>query len=360
MPARVMTFERERKGVEVNMFRKPKAQSAWLIAVGAVLLVVLASLGSVAGGPAPQITPRPANAPHADQYAGAEICSTCHSAEFEQLKKTYMSVLLTEKFPIEQRGCESCHGPAKAHADGMMEGNSDAVSLVYSFSRHTPKENSGRCLMCHQKDEARSQFHRSRHLAAGLACNDCHSPHRLFEGEAEKPPAALQAMFTSSSRPAEQQWLDNRLLKDNESSLCTTCHRDVAAQFQLPVRHRVNEGMVKCSDCHNTHGSLDRKELRGAQADQVCYSCHVEKKGPFVYEHAPVRVEGCTSCHTPHGSTNLHLLVRRQERQLCLECHVSPQGTNVPHPRLSFQAAGECTRCHTEIHGSNYQPEFLR
>ena len=125
------------------------------------------------------------------------------------------------------------------------------------------------------------------------------------------------------------------------------------------MRHRVNEGMVKCTDCHNPHGTLNVRELKLA-GTEVCYTCHIEKKGPFVYEHASVRVEGCTACHTPHGSINQHLLKRRQVRQLCLECHVAPQAINVPHPRLGFQEAGECTRCHVQIHGSNYQPDFLR
>ncbi len=149
------------------------------------------------------------------------------------------------------------------------------------------------------------------------------------------------------------------LLREKQPQLCYSCHRDVEAEFKLPVRHPVNQGLVKCTDCHNTHGSLTARDLKSAGTD-VCTTCHVEKKGPFAYEHAAVVVEGCIVCHTPHGTINLHLLKRRQERQLCLECHAAPQAVNVPHPRLGFQAAGECTRCHVEIHGSNYQPQFLR
>jgi predicted CXXCH cytochrome family protein len=85
----------------------------------------------------------------------------------------------------------------------------------------------------------------------------------------------------------------------------------------------------------------------------------VEKRGPFVFEHSAVKVEGCVACHTPHGSVNRMLLVRREERFLCLSCHVNPTAVNVPHSRLSFQTRGDCTRCHVSIHGSNFDVDFL-
>ena len=55
--------------------------------------------------------------------------------------------------------------------------------------------------------------------------------------------------------------------------------------------------------------------------DIACVKCHSDKRGPFVYEHPPVRVEGCTICHNPHGSVNPRLLARPATFTLCLECH---------------------------------------
>ena len=319
---------------------------------------------SSAAGPTSQKTPI-----NTGDYVGADTCSDCHFAEFQQLQKTAMGVLLTKKYPVERRGCEACHGPGRAHAEAQAARKeskpgaptaAEAIALIYSFTRHSPKENAERCLSCHQKDEKESLFHRSRHLGAGVSCTDCHDPHRLNGGDdVASPRAALETYFAVPKRSGEREWLDNRLLRQTQPALCYSCHQDVQAEFNLPVRHRVNEGLVKCTDCHNPHGTLTPRELK-ATGTEACFACHVEKKGPFVYEHASVLVEGCTGCHTPHGSINIHLLKRRQERQLCLECHVSPQAVNVPHPRLGFQAAGECTRCHVEIHGSNYQPQFLR
>ncbi len=41
--------------------------------------------------------------------------------------------------------------------------------------------------------------------------------------------------------------------------------------------------------------------------NETCYTCHADKRGPFLWEHQPVN-EDCTNCHTPHGSNITPLL----------------------------------------------------
>ena len=50
----------------------------------------------------------------------------------------------------------------------------------------------------------------------------------------------------------------------------------------MPIR----EGKITCSDCHNPHGSVTEKLIRQASVNEVCYTCHAEKRGPFLWEHA--------------------------------------------------------------------------
>jgi DmsE family decaheme c-type cytochrome len=123
------------------------------------------------------------------------------------------------------------------------------------------------------------------------------------------------------------------------------------------VRHKVLEGAVQCTDCHTPHGSPSRASLRGVH-NETCSRCHIEKGGPFAFEHLAGRIEGCTICHTPHGSTNKFLLKRREERVLCLECHSNAPLFHNQTPGALF--TGACSRCHTEIHGSNFNRFFLR
>jgi DmsE family decaheme c-type cytochrome len=122
---------------------------------------------------------------------------------------------------------------------------------------------------------------------------------------------------------------------------------------------------MNCSDCHNPHGGVESKQTKLTfGTDSACIKCHSDKQGPFVFEHAPLKVEGCAACHTPHGSANPKMLKRAQVRQLCLECHSSITEQFAPDtPSFHNQAVlryQNCTICHAAIHGSNTNSAFFR
>jgi DmsE family decaheme c-type cytochrome len=131
---------------------------------------------------------------------------------------------------------------------------------------------------------------------------------------------------------------------------------------------------MSCVDCHNPHGSASPgRNLRFVAANEPsCFRCHTNLRGPFVFEHAPVKNEGCQTCHTPHGSVNPRMLTRQQVHYVCMECH-----TNASVPLRAGAAAGSrgtpveaaggmppafhnlnnpryrnCTLCHIKVHGS--------
>jgi predicted CXXCH cytochrome family protein len=298
-------------------------------------------------------------------YAGAERCQSCHKAEFGEFNKTHHAAI---KPPHSDSvtGCEMCHGPGKAHADGEEASQGDdakaaaASKLIFSFHAN-PRKNAERCLVCHQSSRDQKDFTHSTHIQHGVACDSCHSMHLTEAGrnpKAERLGTAQGNFFNVPKLPAEMRWLHESQLVKAQPELCYGCHGNIQAQFALPTHHRVPEGAMKCTDCHNPHGTSNRATLRQS-GWETCTQCHVEKRGPFVFEHSAVKVEGCTACHTPHGSVNQMLLVRRESRFLCLQCHVDPFASNVPHSRLGFQARGDCTRCHAAIHGSNFDVNFL-
>jgi DmsE family decaheme c-type cytochrome len=124
------------------------------------------------------------------------------------------------------------------------------------------------------------------------------------------------------------------------------------------------EGKMSCEDCHNPHGSTNKRLLKADSTNDLCYTCHAEKRGPFIWEHAPVR-ENCLNCHEPHGS-NQEKLLRFTRPQLCLNCHnqVGAMGHTyrnpVPGPVGGVNVAPpdqirgrSCQNCHAQIHGSN-------
>jgi DmsE family decaheme c-type cytochrome len=149
-------------------------------------------------------------------------------------------------------------------------------------------------------------------------------------------------------------------------TLCYQCHTEAKAEFNRPFRHRVNEGLIECGDCHDVHGGFRTKQLKTTTAqDAVCFGCHTEKKGAFVYEHMPVKTEGCSSCHTPHGSTNSRLLKVSNVNLLCLQCHTLSQSHVPSQPPIGpahnqNQKYQACTLCHGFVHGSNFSEVFFK
>jgi DmsE family decaheme c-type cytochrome len=221
-----------------------------------------------------------------------------------------------------------------------------------AFSQLQPKQVLDNCLRCHSQTLSRANIRRSLHTQNDVVCTNCHSIHK-------------------SPTP-------KFLLASVQAELCYGCHADVRSQFSMPFKHRVNEGVMTCTDCHNPHGAFPptwRMADRPHMMDQVlaneepCLKCHEEKRGPFVYEHPPVRIEGCEACHFPHGSPNSRLLRRPVVFTMCLECHngapgFSRTGSGDPVP-VSFHDLRSprfqnCTNCHGHIHGSNVDAFFLK
>jgi DmsE family decaheme c-type cytochrome len=242
-------------------------------------------------------------------YLGAETCKDCHPEIYDLFKKG----------PHRGKECESCHGPGAKHAEAEGKG------FIFSYKQGNTKDRSDICLKCHEKQKTFFQFRRGVHRLSSVGCDNCHQIH--------------------STQVAKN------LLKKKDPDLCFSCHADIKSQFYLPNKHPVIQGALTCSDCHTPHGSRTRASLRKINKfnTDVCFKCHPEKRGPWVFEHGAQKFEGCDVCHSPHGSPNKFLLIRRNIRTLCMECHGQPHFPNF-----------SCVNCHTQIHGSNFSSRFLQ
>jgi DmsE family decaheme c-type cytochrome len=286
----------------------------------------------------------------AQDFVGSNVCRTCHPDIVSTFFRNphYKSVASGAQ-PGPNVGCEGCHGAASGHVNAG--GGKDTIPRA--FSKLSPNQIVDTCLGCHASSISRANIRRSEHTLGDVVCTNCHSVHHS---------------------PAPK----NLLKTEQQRDLCYGCHTTVRAQFSMPFKHRVNEGSVQCTDCHNPHGSFSATWSMAARPrmvdqsegnEQPCLKCHIDKRGPFVYEHAAVRVDGCATCHSAHGSTNPRLLKRPVIFTVCLECHtgrgnfgraadgIPTQATfhNMADPR--FQ---NCTSCHPRIHGSNADARFFR
>ncbi len=282
-------------------------------------------------------------------YVGSETCATCH----EEVSKGFENNLHTKMALMHGSAgitCENCHGPGQAH----VEGGGD-VTKIFDPAKATPAQVNAKCLGCHAGTHP--NFDRSPHAKAGLSCISCHSIHGA---EVQKPlPASMNMLGAmSNARSAADKEM---LLKAPQPQLCFQCHGDVKPQFGMPFHHKVNEGLVTCNDCHDVHGAFLPNNLKStADQNMICTKCHTEVRGPFVFEHAPVKAEGCLSCHSPHGSQNPRMLNMPNINVLCLQCH-SQQAADAVHGMSSPSSDSvPCTSCHTYIHGSNMNAAFLR
>lgn len=295
--------------------------------------------------------------PQSGEYVGSETCAACHDDQFKSVADTKHGKLESlSAWKGKVVGCESCHGPGKAH----VEADGDKTKII-SFKNKNRKEISESCLTCHAGKEEHNNFRRGDHWRNNIGCTDCHTAHGANHENAKTDSTTLIAEV-SKQKPTEAT---DAMLKSSEPKLCINCHTEVKAQFSKPFRHKVLEGAMKCSDCHNAHGGFEQKQTKLAVgADSACVKCHANKQGPFVFEHAPLEVEGCSACHTPHGSSNPKMLKRSQVRQLCLECHSSISEQFAPDtPSFHNQAVlryQNCTICHAAIHGSNTSSAFFR
>jgi len=292
--------------------------------------VLLLRPGRAAGGDPPQQA--------AGTKAGSinnEDCAVCHEEAVKAFDRNVHAVLEKGKDFQKKNSCESCHGPGEAHSSN----DGDKTKIIGFRDPAEARKYNGQCLSCHQNNAPMEGFRGTLHGKSDLACVDCHGIHK-------------------SERMTH-------LLKKPETVLCMDCHVQTRTAFSKPYHHRVKEGAVRCTDCHQPHSGLERRQVRTSMSgDVACYKCHSQTKGPFLYEHAPLQIRDCQACHEPHGSNNPKMLIRPTVWLLCLECHSAsrnvlssqpPSFHNVNSPRYQ-----NCTVCHVKIHGSNSSQVFMR
>lgn len=198
------------------------------------------------------------------------------------------------------------------------------------------------CRICHESQG--TSFDQSAHgrwlrQHQDQACEACHGPGSVHVDRAsEEAPDLLRAIERSNP------------------DLCMNCHRSIRTAFSLPHHHPIPEGKMDCSSCHTIHERTAVTRIRG---DEACFSCHQDKRGPFVHEHEAMRM-GCQSCHDPHGSVQDQLLVEN-DRNLCLKCHIQGDFPNMGdmNHRVLLNGTSRCVDCHSQVHGSNFRRHLL-
>ncbi len=285
------------------------------------------------------LTAGPAAAQASTATAGWSVgdCQTCHD-------KALGAAFTHSKHAGIDQSCASCHDNVGEHA--RAKANDEANAPVPSLKGLTANQLNMTCLKCHEK-AGQANYLSSMHARRNVACTACHGIHEYKSVRAQ-------------------------LKTQQVSDVCAGCHKSERAKSMRTSHHPVREGKMTCASCHNPHDGARPKMLKADSVNEQCYQCHAEKRGPFLFEHAPVR-EDCVSCHEPHGTNHKRLLVQKLPN-LCWNCHltgsghfgsgdnlstergarVAPPGAPTGFPTANSRFVEKsCKNCHVNVHGSN-------
>ncbi len=256
-------------------------------------------------------------------------CSACHGDVADALAITQHGKRAFGS--MADAGCQACHGASTAH----LEDPTDPAHFP-SVDTLGPRGIAENCQSCHSGG-GHMFWKGGRHADAGVTCTDCHSVHNPVSQHAQ-------------------------LKTVREIDTCFECHKNIRTDSMRASHHPVREGKMSCSSCHDPHGTPNDNNIDTPSVNEKCYECHAEKRGPFIWEHAPVR-ENCLNCHTPHGSNHAKLQ-KTSNPYLCQQCHLNTRHPSSVYDGTSLAGPGGagssrafnrgCVNCHSAIHGSNH------
>ncbi len=277
--------------------------------------------------------PLAVHAQSAEDVESGKVCAQCHEGTQHAFSGKH-GVRGDPRTPAANGGCASCHGDVSEHLKDPTK-----AKPKYLGKSAPQEERNAVCTNCHQ-GQAQIHWQGSTHDRARVACADCHKPHAAK---------------------------DQVLVTQTQAGVCFDCHKDVRAAVFRFSSHPLRTGWMSCSSCHAPHGSVSEHQMVKNTVNETCYTCHADKRGPFLWEHPPAR-ENCGECHSPHGSNNAPLLKARGP-YLCQQCHINPfhpstlySGADLPGSpgytpggRAGDKMLGQnCMNCHPKVHGSNH------
>jgi len=231
------------------------------------------------------------------------MCAFCHNT---RLRKNYDEA--TDAYHtrmVEMRvGCESCHGPMKAHVQWRR--SFPDVKLA---------------------DPTVKKFTRDQYFDA---CSACHA--RRIEVTGDFPPgdSFFDHYQLVTVNETDTYYADGQV-------------RDEDYEFAAFLGSRMHAAGVRCMDCHQPHSA--KTLLPG---NELCMRCH--NGANTIYTNSPVIDPVAHSLHKPDSTGNL-----------CTTCHmpITPymqrhprhdHGFTVPDPLLTKQRGipNACNRCHTD------------
>ncbi len=187
------------------------------------------------------------------RFAGSDVCAGCHDQSAVKSRGYHRNL-----------SCETCHGPAQAHAENPGE-IKPTLPRMREF-----------CVRCHAYDPSRPtgfpQINPAAHNPL-KQCVACHNPHD------PKPPSVPQECQACHGEIARTKALSPHVQLE-----CTTCHAVPAGHRETPrvVQASIPARREFCGKCHATDAAMKETpkiDIATHGEKYLCWQCH--------YPHMP-------------------------------------------------------------------------
>jgi predicted CXXCH cytochrome family protein len=222
-------------------------------------------------------------------------------------------------------GCESCHGPGRAHVAKVRELDPDAYRAFVRSGKRT--------IYCPSDGDKETRMRQ---------CDSCHN--FLSESTVTWIPGPY-----GYDHPMQLHLLKPGTTPDEAQFWPDGTHKSPCTVGQVFRDSKMGRAGVECRDCHSSHGNSSFGSLVKPLANnELCLVCHGDKYGTKerleAHTHHPASSPGssCTECHMPRDKrfTNGVQIMSAQLHSHAMSIPVANDDPGSP--------PASCLICHTD------------
>ncbi|MEI7821422.1 MAG: tetratricopeptide repeat protein [Verrucomicrobiota bacterium] len=235
------------------------------------------------------------------------MCASCHNT---RLRKNYDAASDTYRTTMAEMsvGCESCHGPMKAHMEWRKQypGSKEPDPTVKKLTRDQVFD----------------------------TCGSCHARRRELTGDFVPGDSFAQHFQLTTVDESDLYFPDGQI-------------RDELYEYGSFHGSKMHTAGVRCADCHDPHAAKPR-----VMGNALCLRCHTGAPGqiPDSTVIAPIIDPGAHSFHKADSTgaqcVNCHMPVTTYMQRHPRHDH----GFTIPDPLLTkeHRVPNACNKCHTD------------
>jgi tetratricopeptide (TPR) repeat protein len=252
------------------------------------------------------------------------MCAACHNTRLQKNYDAERDIYDTRMAEVAI-GCESCHGPMKAHVEWQHKWHASTQPSRYAAGAAAASAPT-------TQNSTRPSDPTIKPVSRDLAFDTCGSCHAR-RGE-------LTSDFLANTPFTDHYRL--QVVDESDAYYADGQVREEDYEYAAFLGSRMHAAGVRCVDCHNAHSG--KPVLQG---DFLCMRCH---QGIETYPTAP-KIDPKTHTFHKAESTGSRCVNCHMPQTTYMQRHVRhDHGFTVPDPLLTKQhnIPNACNRCHAD------------